>query len=80
MTKTCDTLLLLTCLTFALARGFLPHRSPTAAGTYEALAHVLAGLLIGLYAARWLGAGRRFHLYCVIGISAAELFYFLTRM
>jgi hypothetical protein len=62
-------------LAFATARLLVPHREPSWAGTYQALAHVFVGGLVGA----WL-ADRKANVelvYLAVVLSAVELGAFL---
>lgn len=65
----------LVALTLATGRFLMPTHALSVAGAYEAAAHLFVGGLIGA----WFASRRRRYLLLAVGLSAVELFAFLTR-
>jgi peptidoglycan/LPS O-acetylase OafA/YrhL len=77
MTRYAVTLILIALSTaFAVVRFAVGHRDPSLPGTYQALAHLFVGGLLGA----WLvdRQGRRDCLYLALALSAVELLAFVV--
>jgi hypothetical protein len=59
-----------------LGRATVPGHGPSWPGTYEALAHIWVGYLLGLVA---LGRCRRLALACLVVLTVLETVAFLLR-
>lgn len=64
------------CLVTIVGRCYVPHVAPSWPGTFEALAHVFCGILLGL----WLSGRDRFYVVNLIIITVFEgVMFFLTK-
>lgn len=61
------------CILIAIARLFVPHVNPSPAGTYEALAHVFCGILIGAALAK----KEAFYWWALAAVSLVEVAAFI---
>lgn len=68
-------ILILIAVLFGVARFFMPSHALSAAGTYEAFAHLFLGGLIGA----WLVSRNWVYLFLILTLTAVETVAFFTK-
>ncbi len=68
-------MLIVIAVIFGVARFFMPSHALSAAGSYEAFAHLFLGGLIGA----WVVSKERFYLFLILALSLVETVAFFTK-